>query len=102
MFAEDMSVFFDTEGFASVFTVQRLAPPANTVTGIFGASSRAGLEGYAIGAHRELRYPVGQPALHNGDELVHQVDGSTYKVRGEPDMQNDGSEFLALLSKVTP
>jgi hypothetical protein len=100
MIAEDMGVFFDPEDFASVFTVARLSPPENTVTGIFGEFSRGALDGYGIGEHRELRYSLGQPALREEDQLVR--DGVTYRVRGQPEIQNDGRELVVVLTKVAP
>ena len=49
---------------------------------------------------RELRYPGGGAALHEGMELLH--GAVRYKVSREPELQNDGRELLARLSQVHP
>lgn len=100
MIDEDMGVFFDADDHADVFSVVGLPPPDNTVTGIFGVTAKDALQGYAVGVQRELRYPASSLALRDGDEL--ERGSLRYKVRGEPEPQNDGQEMLAVLSEVRP
>ncbi len=100
MHGEDMSVFFDPADNADTFTVARLPAPGNVMVGIMGAVSKEGVQGYAIGLHRELRYPIGSPDLIDGDELL--LGLVRYRVRGEPEAQNDGSELVVQLSQVRP
>jgi len=93
-----MSVFFDPDDHADVLTVVGLPAPANTVTGILGFTAKDGLQGYAVGTQRELRYPAGSLVLRDGDELLHGT--ARYRVRGTPEPQNDGMELLAQLSEM--
>ncbi|MCS4509138.1 hypothetical protein [Xylophilus ampelinus] len=100
MHGEDMSVFFDPADNADTFVVLRLPPPGNVLVGITGAASKEGVQGFAIGLQRELRYPAGSPDLVDGDELL--LGAVRYRVRGEPEAQNDGSELVVQLSQVRP
>lgn len=99
MHGEDMSVFFDAETVAHIFTVLRLPSPANTFAGIVGERDAEALDGLAMNRRRDLLYPEGGPDLRDGDEIV-RADGRHFRVRGEPVAQNDGREFLVQIDEV--
>lgn len=104
MFDEDISVFFDLGTHADSFIRQRPAQPDVSFAAIKGVVSKEALQGYAVGNFHELRYATGSVDLQDGDEVLHvRPAGSlAYRVRGEPELQNDGSESLVRLAEVRP
>ena len=95
---EDMSVFFDPDGGAVTLQLRRPGEPDAKIVGILGAVSKDGLEGYAIGVRRELRYPACPVQLRDKDSLW--LGEQHFTVRGSPELQNDGQELVVQLSEV--
>jgi hypothetical protein len=96
---EDMSVFFDPDGGAVTLQLRIAGEPDIDVVGILGAASKNGLEGYAIGVRRELRYPASAVQLKDKDHLWLGVQH--FIVRGAPELENDGQELVVQLSEVS-
>ncbi len=102
--AADLQAVFYGPEFARDFTLARTAA---VFRGIFGVADQAALDGYAITAEFELRYPSASASLVDGDTLIDSggdvvAAGTTWRVRGEPMRVNDGMESTVLLSRVTP
>lgn len=96
---EDMSVFFDPDGGAVTLQLRRPGEPDADIVGILGAASKNGLEGFAIGVRRELRYPPGLVQLRDKDHLW--LGEQHFTVRGAPELENDGQELVVQLSEVS-
>ena len=95
-----MSVFYDPDVFGDILQMHRDGAAVVDFVGILGAADKTGLDGYAVGVRRELRYAAGLVSLHDGDHLW--LGTTQYTVRGEPELQNDGRELVVLLSEVRP
>lgn len=103
---EDMGVFFDVDGgHADLFVLLgREGEPRAEFPGIVGLKSRDTLEDHLVGTVRELRYPTASIVLGHDDVVVRKLrtGDETYRVRGEPDLQNDGAEAVVTLSEALP
>lgn len=97
MFAEDLSVFYNTAEFARPFTLWTGTQENVVFNAIFSVVDEDALQGYAVTAQYQLHYPTSAATLKKGDVLIDGAD--TYIVRSEPRRLNDGLESSVLLSR---
>ena len=98
-FAEDMSVFFDTAGFAvSATFAPEAGGAAQTANVIFDSPTEQMFGGESLSNEYLITYPAtALPDIRKGDRGV--IEGVTYRVR-EIRLLDDGKLKTALLSKV--
>jgi hypothetical protein len=95
---DDLSVFFDTDEFASECILSRSGVLGEPFAGNFGMVDEETLGAHAMGTRRSLRYATDDADLVADDILF--VGGVPYRV-DRSDLVNDGRESLAILFKVS-
>lgn len=91
--AEDMSVFFDVDGFALPVTRQRPAAADLAFAGILGTFDEDALQGHVLAAHTQLCFAAADVA--EGDTLL--IAAAAYTVL-RVERIVDGAEMLAWLA----
>jgi hypothetical protein len=107
MFDDDLSVFYDTDEFA--VTCHKLvdgAPVLPSFAAILSQADEEGMQGYAVGTARELRFPAAAATLPKDARLTTQANAGaatpgpvlTWRVIREGYLVNDGAESVAYLT----
>lgn len=107
MFDEDLGIFYDASEFA--VTCHKLvsgSPVLPSFTAILSQVDEEGMQGYAVGTARELRFPSAAATLQKDAQITTQANADagtpgpvlTWRVLRESHLVNDGAESVAYLT----
>jgi len=93
MFDEDISVFYDADEFATIFTVVG-SSPAVSFAAIGGAVDEQALDGYVTTTARQIQWPTAAATLSRGDQISAASGplAGTWRVLRDGERVNDGAE----------
>ncbi len=107
MIDEDLSVFYDPDEFARMFTRNAGTLQEVSFSAIFSVVDAEALSGYALNAEFQISYPTGSVALRKGDVIADSgapgyPPGTLWRVREHPLRVSDGLESVAPIGLEPP
>lgn len=98
---DDMGVFMNAD-FCSTWTRFADVDCAQaSFLAIYGVQDAAALQGYVLSADHQLTFSTADITdLHDGQTLQQQGDPAEWRVRGEPQRDNDGSTSTLSIGRI--